>query len=306
MAAVETSQPLPATLLSHPKYAAGLAARTAPVQGRKLIPHARLRRTSPVAQFVAAAAMEALGGDAAPVQARQLRVGVVYCVMNGCVQYSGRFYKEVLQDASTASPLLFPETVANAPPSHVSALLGSTAPNYTLLGDQTVFAQGLALAAAWLEQGIMEGCLVLAAEELDWPIAGAAHLFHPKMVVGEGAGAIYLSRTPGKAAVRLDRISDLLPWSETASAQVRAQLGAEVGLLCDSRQGVAAVDRLERGWEDWSGVRLSPRKVLGEGFNAAAAWQCVAAAEWLARGGARGAVINLTGLNRLMVGIRLD
>jgi 3-oxoacyl-(acyl-carrier-protein) synthase len=102
--------------------------------------HARLRRSPPIARFAAAAALEALGdrwekirGDAS------FRLGVVFSLMNGCVTYSRRFFAEVLENPSTASPILFPETVFNAPSSHISALLGVTGPNYTLAGDSADF-----------------------------------------------------------------------------------------------------------------------------------------------------------------------
>ena len=70
--------------------------------------------------------------------------------MSGSVNYSRRFYDETLKDPATASPLVFPETVFNAPASHLAALLGTTAINYTLVGDPGTFLQGIALAADWL------------------------------------------------------------------------------------------------------------------------------------------------------------
>jgi hypothetical protein len=306
IARIEGAQPVSTTTLPHPKYAEGLAARVVPAQGKRALPHARLRRTSPISQYAAAAAMEAMGDDAAKAQRGEIRTGVVFCVMNGCVNFSGRFYKEVLQDPSTASPLLFPETVANAPASHVSALLGTTALNYTLLGDQTALAQGLALAADWLAQGKVDGCLVLAAEEADWPIMGAAHLLHPDMVVGEGAGAVYLSATPGDQAIRLDRISDVLPWGQGASQQIQEQIGTDGELLSDSAQGICDLDQLEEAWRDWPSRRFSVRKTLGEGFNASAAWQCVAAAEWLATQANKcAALVSILGLNKWAAGVKL-
>ena len=74
--------------------------------------------------------------------------------MSGCVNYSRRFYDEVLQDPATASPLIFPETVFNAPASHLAGYFASTAMDYTLVGDPCSFLQGTALAADWLETGL--------------------------------------------------------------------------------------------------------------------------------------------------------
>jgi 3-oxoacyl-(acyl-carrier-protein) synthase len=77
----------------------------------------------------------------------------VVCVFSGCVNYSSRFYSETLKDPATASPLVFPETVFNAPASHLSAFLGNSAINYTLVGDSGTFLIGLAMAAQWLSDG---------------------------------------------------------------------------------------------------------------------------------------------------------
>ena len=42
------------------------------------------------------------------------------------IRYSERFFGEVLENPATASPMLFPETVMNAPASHMAAYLGCT------------------------------------------------------------------------------------------------------------------------------------------------------------------------------------
>ena len=86
-------------------------------------------------------------------------LGIIVCVLSGCVNYSRRFYDETLKDPGTASPLVFPETVFNAPASHISAFLGSMAVNYTLVGDAGTFLQGLATGANWLIEGKVSECL---------------------------------------------------------------------------------------------------------------------------------------------------
>jgi 3-oxoacyl-(acyl-carrier-protein) synthase len=119
-----------------------------------------------------------------------MRLGIIFCVMTGCVNYSRRFYDETLKDPATASPLVFPETVFNAPASHLAALLGTTAINYTLVGDPGVFLQGLVLGADWLLAGRVEDCLVVGAEEIDWLTADAYGLFARKIILSDGAGAV--------------------------------------------------------------------------------------------------------------------
>ena len=195
--ALAKGEPLPAKELARPGWTRPLRVRAVPPPSPRpdFITHPRLRRSSPIAQYAVAAALEALGNDAARAGNGSLRLGIVLCVMTGCVNYSRRFYDETLNDPATASPLVFPETVFNAPASHLAALLGTTAINYTLIGDPGTFLHGLALAADWLLSEHVDGCLVVGAEETDWLTADAYRLFARRIVLSEGAGALYLRRS---------------------------------------------------------------------------------------------------------------
>jgi len=198
-----------------------------------VLSHARLRRTSPIAQYAVAAALEAIGSDAAAHANGSHRLGIIYCAMTGCVKYSQRFYDETLREPSTASPLIFPETVFNAPASHLGAVLGATAINYTLVGDPGTFLQGLALAADWLLAGRVERCVVIGAEELDWLVAEAFCLFERRVIMSEGAGALYLAREAGEeGALELHAITEpqlFLPEQprHLAAVRVRNELNGE-------------------------------------------------------------------------------
>jgi 3-oxoacyl-(acyl-carrier-protein) synthase len=53
--------------------------------------------------------------------------------------FTKRFCCDIVEaGAQSASPLLFPETVFNAPASHLAAILGITGTTYTLVGDSAV------------------------------------------------------------------------------------------------------------------------------------------------------------------------
>src|SRR5882724_13315572 len=194
--ALAKGEPMPVKELARPGWTRSLRVRPVPPPSPRpdFLAHARLRRASPITQYAVAAALEALGDDAARVSSGSLRLGIVFCVMTGCVNYSRRFYDETLKDPATASPLVFPETVFNAPSSHLASLLGTTAINYTLVGDPGTFLQGLALAADWLLCDRIDGCLVVGAEEMDWLTAEAVGLFAQGAQTSEGAGALYLRR----------------------------------------------------------------------------------------------------------------
>src|SRR4051812_6645691 len=101
--ALKNSQPLTAKDLPRPGWNRPLRVRqTPPLSPRPAFTgHARLRRTSPIAHYAVSAALEALGQDANQTEVKP-RLGIVFCAMSGCINYSRRFYDEVLKDPGTA------------------------------------------------------------------------------------------------------------------------------------------------------------------------------------------------------------
>lgn len=313
-AAVERGKPLPLTELARPGWSRPLMVRTVPpVHPRPaFFGHARLRRSSAISQYAVAASLEALGGDLAQVNDGSLRLGIVFCAMSGCVNYSRRFYDEVLREPSTASPLVFPETVFNAPSSHLAALLGTTAVNYTLVGDPGTFIQGLALAAQWLEEGLVNGCLVVGGEEMDWLTADAFQLFTRELILSDGAGALYLRGDPiGNPGVELAAVTDAHLFCDRRGRMDAARLAASelrsatADWLCEGLQGITRLDEPEAvAWADWHGKRTSPKRILGEGLMAAATWQCALACAAVQAREAREALVSVVGCNEQAIGAR--
>jgi hypothetical protein len=264
----------------------------------------RLRRVSPVSKFAVAAAVEALGPERMEKAiSGELRVGIVCALMNGCVNYSNRFFGEVLADPSVASPILFPETVFNAPSSHLSALFNSTAPNDTLLGDTAEIYTALEVATEWLLRGDCDGVLVVAPEELDWLSSEALGLYAEGCLPAEGAAVLYLEKDgEGPQIISIPDPVTLPPGSDRAAAlrEVADATGASDDggtLLADSRSGVRRFDAVEEeAFGEWGGAIVSVREFLGESFTASSALQVVAAVEWLQRGkGAKALIVTLGG-----------
>lgn len=319
--ALAANTPLPTAPVKSPAGARTFQLRDVPPPATRLdfLRHPRLRRSSSITQYAAAAALEALGQNLhgtppASSPPSPKRLGLITCMMSGCVQYTERFYQEVLRDPLTASPLLFPETVFNAPASHIGALVGQPAATCTLLGDSSVFIQALAQAAGWLTEDRVDGCLVISAEEAHWLLADALWQLDHSATFAAGAGALYLERSdePNPAATRLDCVTDPFVYGPACSrlhalCQMRAQLPPESPneLLCLSLSGRPRTDAPElQAWHGWQGPRLAPKLVLGEGLIAAGAWQCVAACSALARGHARAANVSVAGVNQQAIGVR--
>jgi 3-oxoacyl-(acyl-carrier-protein) synthase len=312
--ALAKQTPLPFQPLSRPGWPKPLRARVVPVPSVRpaLLSHPRLRRSSPITHYAASAALEALSH--APVADRsEIPIGLVLCLQSGCVQYSQRFFGEVLQDPGTASPLVFPETVLAAPASHVAALLSHVRLVSTLVGDPATFLQGVALATQWLADGQVTACLVIGADETNWLLADALWHFEHAAVLGGGAGALCLSAEPSwSMGVELEAITDVHSYTRAngrgqAARAMRAQLRASCAsdLLCDGTSGSPRADSPElAAWSDWTGARLSPKRILGEGLMAASAWQCVAGCDAILNGPYTATNVSLVGCNQQAIGAR--
>ena len=132
--------------------------------------HPRLRRASMVSRFAAAAGLEALQAAGVKLDSQSAeRMALVFAISNGGVIYTKRFYRDIVEGgAQSASPLLFPETVFNAPASHLAAILGITGATYTLVGDSAAGLLAIRMAEDLMTNEALDYCLVVGAEEVDW------------------------------------------------------------------------------------------------------------------------------------------
>jgi len=178
--------------------------------------HSRLRRASAISRFATAAALDALDAAGVKIDSQNTeKIALIFAISNGGVIYTKRFYRDIVKEgAQSASPLLFPETVFNAPASHLSAILGITGATYTLLGDGAVGVAAIKMAEDLMANEAIDHCLIVGTEELDWLLCDAyrrwrllraAPPIEPfskqkrGMILSEGAGAILLAREGGFA-----------------------------------------------------------------------------------------------------------
>jgi hypothetical protein len=164
----------------------------------------RLRRSSAISHFAVAAGLDAI--KAAGYQPGSSRLALVFASTNGGVIHTRRFFSDVSKSGPHAgSPLLFPETVYNAPASHIAAALGITGTTLTLVGDSTAGVDALAAGIDLLASGACDHCLVVAAEEADWTLCEAYATWglssvNPEGGASYGSGAVF---SEGAAALLL-------------------------------------------------------------------------------------------------------
>ena len=236
----------------------------------------RLRRSPPVSLFAVAAAARALeSAEMTPGSFDGARVAVIAGVSKGAVLYSERFHGQFVKGGGKGVvPLLFPETVANAPASHVAAVLGLQGPNETLLGDAGVAYNAIAMARDFLEWELADRVLVVAphehAEIMAKGYASFRALFRGAPW-SEGAGALLLVRGEGRdgTILHVDRGFPYRRRREIAGLLEAALRGLP------AEADVVSVSGGEPSIPYASAPRLAIKDSLGEAFAAGAIWQIV-------------------------------
>lgn len=266
----------------------------------------RLRRSSAISLFSVAAGLAAIehaGIQMTPEIAA--RTAVVFAISDGGVLYTRKFYEQIVKSgANAASPLLFPETVYNAPASHLAALLGVEGASYTLVGDASVGLAALHFAAQLLCVDDLDQVIVVGAEECDWILCEAYDDWRlARTPLAEGAAALVL-RKEGRWQVRthpgiaFSRRSEALPALQTVLSHFPP--GTNPELIVSSANGTF-VDRVEARALDGRhpGLpRLAPKHHFGEAPGASALLQVVLGAVALEKRGLRQALVPVVGWNQ--------
>jgi 3-oxoacyl-(acyl-carrier-protein) synthase len=271
-----------------------------------LTPHPRLRRASVISRFAAAAGFEALKNAAVKVGPETAeRIALIFAISNGGVIYTKRFYRAIVESgAQSASPLLFPETVFNAPASHLAAILGVTGAVYTLVGDAAVGLLAIKMAEDVMAHAAFDYCLVVGAEEVDWLLCDAYRRwrllrFEPPvepfgqpargMILSEGAGAVLLAR---EGSPTIECINPGRHYRKRAEAEeilkriLRDLNKTEIDFVVSSANGTF-VDEAERkalAQVIPGALVYTPKPALGESVGAAGLWQVIIAMLALQRG----------------------
>ncbi len=268
--------------------------------------HPRLRRSSAISRFAVVAGLSALRNAGLELEAASAaRTGLIFAISNGGVIYTKRFYHEIVQSgASAASPLLFPETVFNAPASHLAAILGITGASYTLVGDGAVGILALRMAEDLMANPEVDRCLVVGAEEADWLLCDAYRKWRllraappiepfarpPRgMILSEGAGAVLLARQgdlvlervhPGGNFARQREAAGLL---DGIARELKGKMTAEVMIASANGTFIDAGERAVAANYFAAADVYTAKPALGESVAAGAIWQVICAAQALRR-----------------------
>lgn len=288
---------------------------------------ARLRRSGTISLMAVSAANDALV-DAklhAPEIADDL--ALVFVASNGGVTYSRKFFSSIASDGTHAgSPLLFPETVYNAPASHIAATLGINGTATTLVGDAAGAILGIEVAVQMLRSDECRYCLVVAAEEADWITCAAAECWKLSRgatrvrpmsgrgtVFAGGAAALLLGASdqgmPQISAVHPGTTHRTLEQARTRHATLLSELALEnmpdvvVASMGGTHFDAVEADSIHSAF----GPRpmITPKISLGEAFGASALAQVVLAARMAQTARANRIAVSVLGMNSHSAGLSI-
>jgi 3-oxoacyl-(acyl-carrier-protein) synthase len=298
--------------------------------------HPRLRRSSAISRFAVVAGLEALESAGVKLDPEiAQRTALIFAVSNGGVIYTKRFYHDIIESgAQAASPLLFPETVFNAPASHLAAILGITGATYTLVGDGAVGTLALKMADDLMASDTLDYCLVVGAEEADWLLCDAYRRWRllrsvppvepfqepPRgTIVSEGAGAILLARSGPVQIAKVASGTNFRKQREAAAGvdTVFSELCATPPHLVAASANGTFIDAAEQaaiGKHSPNARVYAVKGPLGESVGASSLWQTISGAQALITQrvptatdpiSLQTAVVSTCGLNQQVAGLRL-
>jgi 3-oxoacyl-[acyl-carrier-protein] synthase II len=195
-------------------YSTNVAACVDDFKPAKFMPPMTYRRMSRISRMAVAASIEAVHDSGLCLdRMNRERVAVVMGTSYGSSSHVDGFYRSLLADGPRgAQPLLFPETVPNAPASHISIYHNIQGPNATFCQNEISAETGMAYARSLLDGDIVDVVLVGGAEELSEILFGCYDAvgglnrirvkedgdIQPKpgggLILGEGAAVLVMER----------------------------------------------------------------------------------------------------------------
>jgi 3-oxoacyl-[acyl-carrier-protein] synthase II len=195
-----------------------------------IIPPMQLRRLDRPSRFAWVAAHQAFQDAGLDPKPMGERVAVAVGTMTGGSEASEAFMRPYLsRGPEGASPLLFPNSVANAASGHLALAFGLKGPSATFVDRENATFAALDQAAHWLRAGLAEVALVVGTDGLFpllFDICGGARMLARQGDPEAGSGRGFLPGEGAQAFLLESRVH-----AEARGARPRALLRA---LACRS------------------------------------------------------------------------
>lgn len=153
----------------------------------------RFRRAAGISKY-ALAAVRLLMDDAGEVVVDGTDTALISGITHGALNYTQEFHRALLQDGVDAiSPILFSDSVLNAPAGNLSICFSIKGPVHTLVGGPEITVKSIALAYSMVLDRLAGKTIVVSAEELN-EISYSCYSRLGSGPLSEGAGAILIEK----------------------------------------------------------------------------------------------------------------
>lgn len=140
-----------------------------PIEAFGDIPDKRFRRAANISRYALASSKLAI--DDAGLDSNKwddAKAGIVVGVTHGAINYSREFHAALIKEGSlAASPMLFSDSVLNAPAGNVSIAFNIKGAAHTIIGGASVGLDVIAYAIKTMQNNNLDVCIAGGAEEID-------------------------------------------------------------------------------------------------------------------------------------------
>jgi 3-oxoacyl-(acyl-carrier-protein) synthase len=155
-----------------------------PFRPASIVPGVKIRRLDRLSVWALVATSLALRDAGIDLdQLDRSRIAVFFATGLGCVELTESFYQSAATNGwAGTDPITFPETLSNAPASHVSLFYDLRGPNVTVSSQNFAAESALLQAASMMRHGQADLAVVLAGDTLTQAVYEwyeAAHLLSP-------------------------------------------------------------------------------------------------------------------------------
>lgn len=270
----------------------------------------RLRRSSAISHFAVAAAKDAVT-QAGLTEEQLARTTLIFTASDGGVIYTRRFYGDVVQHGpGSGSPLLFPETVYNAPASHIAGTIGLSGEVLTMVGDSSTSVSALQMGVEALQMPGVDFCLIVASQEMDWISAEAYDRWglikgevREAACFSEGAAAVVLAKSGcGMAEIGFSHSGLSYGTRREVTRSLLAifsEISAAPDLMISSQSGThfdqAEAEACHEAFPDIP--MMAPKMSLGDALAASSLQQAILGALLIQKGRYQRTLIPVAGFN---------
>lgn len=156
----------------------------------KYVDDRRFRRAADISKYALAAIKLAIMDTAIEVADN---TSLVMGITHGALNYTQEYHWGLLKESAEVSPMLFSDSVLNAPAGNASICFGINGPVHTIIGGAEASIKAIMLERQLLEKGIAEKSIVVSTEEIN-ELAFSCYLRKGMNQLSEGSCAIVIEK----------------------------------------------------------------------------------------------------------------